>query len=585
LLLLLLLDIIHAIVLRVPPGLKNTQILYDTILKIEAKMASAEGPQKDEAMIAVEELNDNGAPDPLLEQRSAVVREGDFALLVFGDGRQIFAHCVKSWKGKSPPVKIYKRSYPTANLVGLPYGTVLELGMSSLNPLSDGEEVIPAHPSITGGKSSDTNQSGDSDGAADGSNLADTTMPPLEQVNDNRHIVDNNKSQSLDHEELLKLRQSGACGSTIVSKLIENSSTFEKKTDFSKAKYVLRKQKKYQPRCRIVRCTAASICEALYLKDPRRLMNMREDTLGQILSYSNLSAGCQALVFETCMGVVTGAVAERMGGYGKVMSIYSGQQPAYVEMLGRFNLSFPEYHSIKWVHSGDVFGEDAATSDDPNADPELAERKQLKWPCPLQDHTRAYLENMKTDRERTEFLAKRCARFARKLTRHTPLEAKQWLDQRKCDTVIIVTKYDPTATLLGLLPYLAPSSPFVVFCEFIEPLTECFRELQNQSLAINLRLSDTWMREFQVLPGRTHPSMSMSQSGGFILTGIKLCPVTGQNELDDALLQEIRNSIGGRRGKKSKNKNNNQADGNNKKDKKRKAAGGREVKRPRMEPS
>ena len=118
--------------------------------------------------------------------------------------------------------------------------------------------------------------------------------------------------------------------------------------------------------------------------------------------------------------------------------------------------------------------------------------------------------------------------------------------------IIIVTHYDPTATLLELLPYLAPSSPFVVFCEFIEPLAQCFRELQKESLAINIRLSDTWMREYQVLPGRTHPSMTMSQTGGFILTGIKLCPVTGHNELEESVLKEIKEKIGGRRGRKTK---------------------------------
>ena len=135
------------------------------------------------------------------------------------------------------------------------------------------------------------------------------------------------------------------------------------------------------------------------------------------------------------------------------------------------------------------------------------------------------------------------------------MEAKEWLVSRPCDSIVIVARYDPTATLLELLPHLAPSCPFVVYHEYIEPLAECFRELQRQSLALNIRLSDTWMREYQVLPGRTHPSMNMSQSGGYILTGIKLCPVTGQNELDDNLLKELKESVGNsRRGKKGKGK-------------------------------
>lgn len=532
-----------------------------------------------------------------MEQRSDVVREGDFVVLEFGDGRKVFAQCLKAWKGKSPPLKINKRSYPTANLVGLPYGTVLELGLSVLIPLPHGEDIVPKHPSIAPSssnmreKSYDNAGSGDSDnnnnnynGARnskpddDERNLIEddgSTFPSQEQVNDNRHLVDNNKSQSLRPEELMRLRRLGTHGSQIVDKLIENSSTFGKKTEFSKAKYVLRKQKKYQPRCRMVRCTASTICEALFLKNPRQLMNMREDTLGQMLSYSNISAGCQALVFETCNGLLTGAVAERMGGYGKVISVYSGQQPTFNEMLQKFNLSFGETHSIKWVHSGDVFGEDVVTSNDPRAvDPERVEREQLEWPCPLQDHTRKYLESMGPGREQTDFIKKRCARFARKLTRHTPMEGKEWLTERECDSVIIASKYDPTATVLGLLPYLAPSCPFVIYNEFIEPLVECFREIQKQSLAINLRLSDTWMREYQILPGRTHPNMSMSQSGGFILTGIKLCPITGHNEIDDALAKEIREKIGGRRGKR-KIKKCEKDEGANKK---RNASGGRHAK-------
>jgi tRNA (adenine-N(1)-)-methyltransferase non-catalytic subunit len=62
------------------------------------------------------------------------------------------------------------------------------------------------------------------------------------------------------------------------------------------------------------------------------------------------------------------------------------------------------------------------------------------------------------------------------------------------------------------------------------------------------------MREYQVLPGRTHPNMNMSQSGGFLLVGIKLCPVTGHNEIEEDLLKELRAKLGGKRGKKPKRK-------------------------------
>ena len=67
---------------------------------------------------------------------------------------------------------------------------------------------------------------------------------------------------------------------------------------------------------------------------------------------------------------------------------------------------------------------------------------------------------------------------------------------------------------------LAPSSPFVIFHEFLEPLVDCYEYLQTQELALRLQLSDFWLREFQTLPGRMRPEMFMTTSGGYILSGI-----------------------------------------------------------------
>lgn len=40
-----------------------------------------------------------------------------------------------------------------------------------------------------------------------------------------------------------------------------------------------------------------------------------------------------------------------------------------------------------------------------------------------------------------------------------------------------------------------------------------------------LELGETWMREYQVLPQRTHPTMRMNAASGYILSGIKVDPV------------------------------------------------------------
>lgn len=86
--------------------------------------------------------------------------------------------------------------------------------------------------------------------------------------------------------------------------------------------------------------------------------------------------------------------------------------------------------------------------------------------------------------------------------------------------LIIACRYHPLPILKEAIVLLAPSSPFVVYCEYMEPLVECFTYLHQESLAVRLHITDTWMREFQTLPGRVHPEMHMTTSAGFVLTGI-----------------------------------------------------------------
>ena len=85
---------------------------------------------------------------------------------------------------------------------------------------------------------------------------------------------------------------------------------------------------------------------------------------------------------------------------------------------------------------------------------------------------------------------------------------------------MIATGFHPLGLLKQALPLLRPSSPFVIYCEFREPLVECFVHLQHRSLAIKLQLVDPWMREFQVLAERCHPQMSVNMTAGCILTGV-----------------------------------------------------------------
>lgn len=97
--------------------------------------------------------------------------------------------------------------------------------------------------------------------------------------------------------------------------------------------------------------------------------------------------------------------------------------------------------------------------------------------------------------------------------------AKNLIRQKQMDGLIFCSKFHPTPIVVKLLPFVAPSRPIAIFNQFREPLIDLYNKLKNMGNVVNLKMSESWMREYQVLPGRTHPLMQMSGGGGFLLTG------------------------------------------------------------------
>ena len=59
-----------------------------------------------------------------------------------------------------------------------------------------------------------------------------------------------------------------------------------------------------------------------------KLLNLRVDTLSQILTMTNVHSGGRYLVYETgAQGLVVASVLERVGGRGSVTHIYQTGQP------------------------------------------------------------------------------------------------------------------------------------------------------------------------------------------------------------------------------------------------------------------
>ncbi|TDH72429.1 uncharacterized protein CCR75_003283 [Bremia lactucae] len=353
---------------------------------------------------------------------------------------------------------------------------------------------------------------------------------------DNRHYADTNSAQTLKQTDIGELREQGVSGQEIIQKLVENSSTWKTKTEFSKQKYLKKKQKKYMPRVRFLRCTAESLCRTYRLKNPSKICNLREDSLGQMLVYGNVFAGGQVLVVDTCMGLVAGAIAERQGGSGSIICLYEGQQPA-ADILRRFNFGN--------VKADGLFGNKIPLSTDkrtlesihymPFKHIRMLEMNEEAFIEPAQlardgmtqeERERLAAERAKsfTPEQQKRYADKKALRELTKLNRQKPATIRKRV-REKSDSLIIAANFDPEKILMALLPYLDYSKPFVIYSEFLEPLTSTFATLQKMEAIIDLQLNETWTRENQILPGRTHPEMNMSACSGYLLSGIKISDI------------------------------------------------------------
>ena len=106
----------------------------------------------------------------------------------------------------------------------------------------------------------------------------------------------------------------GVSGGTIIKKLMQGSSSFQDRTEFSKQKYIKKKMSKYFTFVKLVKPSALTLCKSFYESKPDKIGYLRFDSLAQLLNYANVQANSQVLVFENCSGLVLGAVAERVAG-------------------------------------------------------------------------------------------------------------------------------------------------------------------------------------------------------------------------------------------------------------------------------
>ncbi|CAH1791433.1 unnamed protein product [Owenia fusiformis] len=395
---------------------------------------------------------------------------------------------------------------------------------------------------------------------------------------DNRDLHDRNlENQKLSRDEIVEMKKEGLRGQEIVDQLVENSATFKIKTEFSQEKYIKKKKKKHVSVYTILRPCTRLISDMYTNKGPARILNLRIDSLGQILSQANVRANSRVIVMENTLGLVLGAVLERLSGLGCVVSVYSGtdvhgSRPA-VEVFNFTKEQLAILHHYP-LHELDTVNTDIADTNPQsiNTDTVTIEKKSTdiamatasdvamendsdktgiesgkdktneneiikdnsKGDTTEKNEAIVAIKNTDTEQGVTKETKEKATngdnkskRFRYEKEEHSEKKA-EWRNKveetRKIlkagdfDSLIVASKFHPTPIVMDLIEYVAPSRPIVVFSQYKEPLMDCFSKLRSRGGVLNLRLTETWLREHQVLPGRTHPLINMSATGGYLLT-------------------------------------------------------------------
>ncbi|KAJ6684767.1 TRANSLATION INITIATION FACTOR EIF3-RELATED [Salix purpurea] len=444
-------------------------------------------------------------------QNPRVTWEGCSVLLDINDGdRLVFARLTAG-----STVKIGKKNFSLRPLIGCPFGSSFQI-----ENRTEGLCLCRFVPST---------EEGNNDQEKGGCQIMD-------ECRDNRAIVDNNEAQTLTSEDIDEMRRQGVKGDEIIEALIANSATYEKKTAFSQEKYRIKKQKKYAPRVLLRRPSARSICEAYFKKYPHRIGFLRVDALSLLLSLANVTANSDILLVDMVGGLLTGAVAERLGaGTGYVCNTYLGSSPYPVDMVRTFNFDNEICKRIVRAPLCDLCLDQTGTSEKPDAcNAELnvgTSEKPDACNAELNGQTSSIsMEEMSlpsnheaADPETAVSPQSKMGKTPKAGEKASEEAIKSWKENGFSSLIIAAPDADAWSLAKDLLPLLSYSAPFAIYHQYLQPLATCMHNLQQGKMAIGLQISEPWLREYQVLPSRTHPLMQMSAFGGYILSGTKIC--------------------------------------------------------------
>ncbi|KAJ2946741.1 hypothetical protein O0L34_g12801 [Tuta absoluta] len=365
---------------------------------------------------------------------------------------------------------------------------------------------------------------------------------------DNRNIIDDGRSQKLSAAEIAEIASEATKASDIVETLISNSSTFHNKTEFSQEKYLKKKEKKYFEYVEILKPNLRLISEIMYKLDPGKIQYIRKDTLSQIMTLSNVYCEGNHLLYDSgSNGLLPAALLSIIGAKteAKLVHMHPGNMSQKQALLA---MNFPEeqygrcisvniYSALRQYYQGCDTHVTATDTNDNESNPLKRKAEDdddgiSKVPkLESLESIEKLSHNKSNGSETTEIPQKEPDTEVSKTENDNklsePKKPKWHFDNiaaseiltEKVDSLVIACKEDPLNIFMELMQFVKPGRPFVVYNTVAEPLQHLYLELKMLPQVIALKLTGNWMRNYQVLPERTHPEVMMNNQSGFLLTG------------------------------------------------------------------
>lgn len=230
------------------------------------------------------------------------------------------------------------------------------------------------------------------------------------------------------------------------------------------------------------------------MKDQTRILGLRVDTLSQMMNLGNARPGGRYIVVDDASGMLVCAVLERLGGNGRLITICDVDSPPAYPVMTQMN--FPKELTTNVLSS-------------------------LNWATADEAYTPIVLS---ADPARGSYGSeKHKTRLSKRKTASDALfSLREELFSGEFDGLFLASAYDPLSILQKLFPYLGGSACVVVYNPHLQVVSDLQATLRLDPQYLAPSISESWLRRYQVLPGRTHPVMSTSGGGGYLLHAIKI---------------------------------------------------------------